>query len=128
MTAPRMRTNYIDHGALEAMVDTRFGLPDTDLQALMEAAPHDEPIESREAREAREGEREVENQRLYDALHEALTEGSLSAAARHILIRHVMQGLPLRRVASELGLSKTTVARQRDAALQVLRTILGGTE
>lgn len=90
--------------------------PSTPIEALMEARPGEEPALSREEELAQPAKRD-----LY-AVDEALK--TLSGSERHVVQRVVVDGLSLRQVAEEMRVSKTTVARRRDAALAKLKEML----
>jgi len=80
--------------------------PDTEIQAVMEALPHNEPHESKEE--------VLKNQA---ALVEAINEvwETLTDNERWIYHMLVDVGLSMRFVALALGTPKTTFARRRDA-------------
>ena len=80
--------------------------PDTEIQAVMEALPHHEPLESKEE--------VLEDQA---ALVEAINEvwETLTDNERWIYHMLVDVGLSMRFVALALGTPKTTFARRRDA-------------
>lgn len=88
-------------------------IPMTPTQALMEAAPHDEPEES-----------------LIETLaeREAIADAIDLLGPRHKWVVEAIfwRGMTLRQLAGELSLSKTHVARLRDEALEELNGLLEG--
>lgn len=87
--------------------------PFTDMQALMEAMPHEEPEESKTA--ALE---------LRERLGEAVD--GLEERQRWIFEAHHYRGLSFRQIARELSISKTTADRVFRDALTHLRERLSG--
>lgn len=81
----------------------------------MEAAPGDDPVESWD-----------EKQERLEPLRDALEGGILTAREVWVIEALFWRRLGLRSVAAELSLSKTQVARIRDAALDQLRSKLEG--
>lgn len=86
--------------------------PETAIQALMECAPHDEPDLSLE-----------ELLPLRDVLADAI-DLCLDGRQRWVFEALVIRGESLRSLGRELALSKTHVARLRDEAISLLRTVL----
>lgn len=104
------------------------GMPETDLQALMESAPHDEPRESKESQALRE-------QAIRDRVEAALA--LLDEPERLVVMLHFYQGLGYRGIASvlqalnEAGMyegpsTKTTIHRMGllQSGLEKLKEIL----
>lgn len=105
------------------------GMPETDLQALMEAAPHDDPQESKESRSLRE-------QAIRDRVQAALDQ--LDEPERLVVMLHFYQGLGYRGIASVLTAlneadmydgptTKTTIHRMQllQSGMAKLKEILG---
>jgi len=90
--------------------------PETELQALQQAAPHHNPVESAE-------EINETQQALFEAVSE--TWATLTETERWIYHMLVDVGLSMRFVALALGTPKTTFARRRDAlALKIKNELL----
>jgi len=85
--------------------------PTTALQALMEAMPHAEPAVSIE-------ERMAAKEAIADAVE------TLTPEETWVFNATVIEGLSLRTVGKQLGVSKNTVAARRDGALRKLRELL----
>lgn len=85
--------------------------PFSQIQALMEAMPHTEPVVSIEERlQAKEA--------IADAVE------TLTPEETWVFNATVIEGLSLRTVGKQLGVSKNTVASRRDEALRKLRELL----
>ena len=81
-------------------------VPETELEALQQTAPHHEPVKSAE-------EINETQQSLFEAVSE--TWKTLTETERWIYHMLVDVGLSMRFVALALGTPKTTFARRRDA-------------
>lgn len=90
------------------------GIPLTSLQALMETAPGDEPVDSYE-----------DILPKIDGVVAALDV--LSERERWVIEATFWRGLSMAQLGSELGLSKSTVHRIHHNALAKLQEALGGT-
>lgn len=88
-------------------------IPQNPLEALLMAAPGDEPVESSD-----------EKQERYGPLRDALESGVLTDREVWVVEAIFWRRLGLRTVAAELGMSKTQVARIRDSALVKLKEVL----
>lgn len=88
---------------------------ETDLEALMEAAPFTEAAPTRE--------QSLGLVRLIDG---AIERAGLDEFAKLVLHALYTNGLSLREAAQELGVGKSTIARTRDAALKKLKEVLDG--
>lgn len=97
------------------LFDGAHRTPNNAFEALMEAAPGDDPVESWD-----------EKQERLEPLRDALEGGILTAREVWVIEALFWRRLGLRSVAAELSLSKTQVARIRDAALDQLRSKLEG--
>ena len=89
--------------------------PDTEIQAVMEALPYQEPLESKEELLRDQAE-------LIEAIREVWE--TLTDTERWIYHMLVDVGLSMRFVALALGTPKTTFARRRDALAQKLKNEL----
>jgi hypothetical protein len=91
-------------------------VPETELQAVQQAAPHHEPAESAE-------EIDKTKQGLFEAVNDVWA--TLTETERWIYHMLVDVGLSMRFVALALGTPKTTFARRRDAlALKIKNELL----
>ncbi len=91
-------------------------IPETELEALQQTAPHHEPVKSAE-------EINYVQKSLFDAVSE--TWETLTETERWIYHMLVDVGLSMRFVALALGTPKTTFARRRDAlALKIKNELL----
>lgn len=114
---PSKRQTYATDPHIESHVfDEARRLPTNAFEALMVAAPGDEPEESWD-----------EKQERLEPLRDALESGVLDDRQVWVIEALFWRRLGLRTVAQELALSKTHVARIRDEALAVLADKLQGT-
>lgn len=113
---PSERQTYAHDPISSAFLfDQAQRVPSNAFEALMEAAPGDEPVESWD-----------EKQERLEPLRDALESGLLTDRQVWVIEALYWRRIGLRSVAAELSLSKTQVARIRDAALVVLRDKLEG--
>lgn len=90
--------------------------PETPLEALMQAGPFDEPVESK-----------LEHELKVEALRNAMDE-VLDEREKWVIESIFWRRRGLRLLSRELSLSKTHVARIRDSALKkLLNHLTGGT-
>lgn len=87
--------------------------PDTEMQALMEARPFDDPPTSK-----------AELTDIGDLLAEAVD--SLDERDRYLFNALVVERVSLRQLGKRLALSKTHIARERERITSVLREKLQG--
>lgn len=80
--------------------------PETPLEALMSTAPHEEPVESK-----------LEHELKVEALRTAM-DCALDDRERWVIESIFYRRRGIRLLATELSLSKTHIARIRDAAYQ----------
>ena len=115
MTRPdwrRQKTQTFDpHVLAGAFVDRR--IPETEMQALMEADFGDEPEESWDEKHER-----------FTVIHDAI-EQVLDERERYVVEAKFWRGMGLDLTAREMGLSKTHVKRIRNSAMQKLAEVLG---
>jgi len=90
--------------------------PETDLQALMEAAPHEPPRTSKEAQTS-----------LNDLVADIVAK-ELSPEERSVIEITVYAGHSIRTAAKMLGWPKSTVHRLRSSALERIKHIIETTE
>lgn len=84
--------------------------PTTPMQALMEAAAHDEPEES-----------SLEKRVRMEWVHQLIEDAGLTDRELYVLENLYWGRMPLRMVAKNIHCGKTTVARVRDSAVKKLR-------
>lgn len=90
------------------------GIPLTAIQALMEAQPGDEPVDSYED--------------ILDKIDGVVAAlDVLTDRERWVVEATIWRGLSMAQLGNELGLSKSTVHRIYHTALEKLATALGGT-
>jgi len=92
------------------------GLPETEMEALMVARPNAPIAPNRRDLEQREG---TNDQLVKNAL------SSMPEECAEVLEMIHGQGMSLRQVATYTGLSKSTVARRRDQARNLLAVAIG---
>ncbi|MGV2385716.1 MAG UNVERIFIED_CONTAM: hypothetical protein LOD86_10695 [Thermobifida fusca] len=107
----KTKTQMFDPGVLGVFRDP--SIPETPLQALMEAAPYAEPEESWE-----------EKQERYEALRDAL-DTVLDDRERWVIEAMFWRRMGIKRIGRELNYSPTHIARIRDTALRKLREHFG---
>lgn len=110
---PGHRSNYLRYG-----VQTKLhwqGFKDTEMEALMEARPFEEPVTDWETKD-----RELED--LRTAVQEVF--GSLTEDEEWLYNCLVEVGLSLRFLSRVLEIPKSTLARRRDSLAQKIREAL----
>ena len=111
---PKTRTQTFDPHVMGSVLVDR-NIPETEMQALMEADLFCEPEESWD-------EKEVRFEPLRDAIEQVLDERE-----RWVIEAMFWRRMGLDLISYELNYSKTHIARIRDSALAKLRDHLGDT-